>query len=57
MKNIINILIFLSIAGGIFALMNHFQSKEDLNMKTLEKLVEKEIKVIKDFKKKHIDSH
>jgi hypothetical protein len=32
-------------------------TKQDLNIKDLESLVEKEIKAIKEFKKKHIDSH
>lgn len=57
MKNIISILIFLGLCAGIFSIMHHVQTSGDLNIKDLEKIVEKEIKAIKEFKKKHIDSH
>jgi hypothetical protein len=57
MNKILSILFFAGISAGIFTIMHKIQTKQDLNMKDLEKLVEKEIKAIKDLKKKHIDSH
>jgi hypothetical protein len=57
MKKIISLIIFVTIAAGIFGMMHHVQTSKDFSMKDLEKIVEKEIKLIKDFKKKHIDSH
>jgi hypothetical protein len=57
MNKFLSILCFVGISAGIFGMMHKFQTKSDLNIKDLESLVEKEIKAIKDFKKKHIDSH
>lgn len=57
MNKIISVLFFIGLSAGIFGIMHKIQTKQDLNMKDLEKLVEKEIKAIKEFKKKHIDSH
>lgn len=56
MNKILSVLFFVGFSAGIFSVMNKIQHKE-LDMKDLESLVEKEIKAIKDFKKKHIDSH
>jgi hypothetical protein len=57
MKKIISIIIFATVAAGLFGLMHQIQTSKELDIKDLERIVEKEIKVIKDFKKKHIDSH
>jgi hypothetical protein len=57
MKNIISIFLFLGFSVGIFSIMHRIQTSRDLNIKELETIVEKEIKAIKEFKKKHIDSH
>lgn len=57
MKNIISIFLFLGFSVGIFSIIHHAQTSGDLNIKDLEKIVEKEIKIIKEFKKNHIDSH
>lgn len=57
MNKFLSILFFVGISAGIFGVMHKLQTKQDLNIKDLEGLVEKEIKAIKEFKKKHIDTH
>jgi hypothetical protein len=57
MNRIISVLFFIGFSAGIFGIMHKIQTNQDLNMKDLEALVEKEVKAIKEFKKKHIDSH
>jgi hypothetical protein len=57
MNKIISVLFFIGLSAGIFGIMHKIQTGKDLNMKDLEALVEKEVKAIKEFKKKHIDSH
>ena len=57
MNRVISLLVFVGFSAGIFGIMHKIQTNRDLNMKDLEALVEKEVKAIKEFKKKHIDSH
>jgi hypothetical protein len=58
MNKIFSILTFIFIVFGIFGIMHLIQINYDnLNMKDLQKIVDKEIQELKTLSKKHIDNH
>jgi len=58
MNKIFNILTFIFIAFGIFGIMHLIQiNYNNLDMKDLQKIVDKEIQEFKTLSKKHIDNH
>ena len=58
MNKIFSILTFIFIVFGIFGIMHLIQINYDnLNMKDLQKIVDKEIQEFKTLSKKHIDNH
>ena len=58
MNKIFNILTFIFIAFGIFGIMHLIQiNYNNLDMKDLQKIVDKEMQVFKTPTKKHIDNH
>lgn len=58
MNKIFSVLTFIFIAFGIFGIMHLIQTNRDnLQIKDLQKIVDREIQEFENFKKKHIDSH
>lgn len=58
MNKLFSILTFIFIAFGIFGIMHLIQTnQDDLQIKDLQKIVDREIQEFQNFKKKHIDSH
>lgn len=58
MNKLFSVLTFIFIAFGIFGIMHLIQTNQDnLQIKDLQKIVDREIQEFENFKKKHIDSH